>query len=234
MDFSSTENTLENFNILEEREASIQSQYSASPRMLGLIYGFREALNPSPDMARFYETVFDLESAQGWGLDNWGRILGIGRDMEILPGDVLGFHGSGLEPFNRAPFYSPSATDYHSLTDDAYRRRLWFKAMANISPSDAATLNDLLKRLYGERPAYILDNQDMTVRAVFEFYLSPFEAALFSRYGLLARAGGVGFEYLQIDRSETFGFAGSGMQSFNQGVFHPYGGIQTGDMIHER
>lgn len=227
MDFASLENSLEDSDILIEREASVQSQYSASPRILDLIYDFRDNINPAPDMALFYEKLFDLESAEGWGLDNWGRILGIGRHLEIVPDEVFGYDGSELQPFNQGPFYSPASTDYYALGDEAYRRLLWFKAMANISPCDAATVNKHLNWLYGDKAAYIIDNQDMTIRAVFEFYLSQYEAAIFRNYGFLARSGGVGFEWLQIEKSSTFGFAGSGLQPFNQGVFHPFG-IQTG------
>ena len=46
--------------------------------------------------------------------------------------------------------------------------------------------------------------------------------ALFKEYGLLNLGAGVGFEFYQIEPDETFGFNGSGLQPFGQGVFQPY------------
>jgi hypothetical protein len=42
------------------------------------------------------------------------------------------------------------------------------------------------------------------------------------RYGLFNLGAGVGWEYYIIDQQQTFGFEGSGMQNFDNGVFAPY------------
>jgi hypothetical protein len=232
MDFLTDDNLLEDFDMREEREESIQSQYSASPHMLLVIYAaMRKYIDPSFDIDLFHKKIFDLVTAEGRGLDNWGEILGITRYLDLSAGEYFGFEESNLYPFDQAPFVYPNATARHALTDAAYRKLLWYKAMANIAPSDAWTVNQLMKFLYDGRGVFLLDIQNMTVRLVFEFILEPYENAIFLNYGLLARAGGVGFEWLQADltedgRPDYFGFAGSEMRPFNQAPFHPWG-IQT-------
>lgn len=59
----------------------------------------------------------------------------------------------------------------------------------------------------------------MTIRVVFEFYADAIQTAILQNYGLLARGGGVGWEWYQIDPATTFGFDGSALQPFNQGIF---------------
>ena len=66
----------------------------------------------------------------------------------------------------------------------------------------------------------------MKIRVIFYFYLTSYEIEIFKNYGLLNRGAGVGWEYYQIDPDHTFGFDGSGLQPFNQGVFDPYGIVQ--------
>ena len=63
----------------------------------------------------------------------------------------------------------------------------------------------------------------MKLRYIFDFYLEPFEEALAARRDLPPKPAGVTYEILQVKTSETFGFEGSGMQPFNQGIFSPYG-----------
>ena len=92
-------------NLREMTGYAIQSQYSASKRLLALAAGFQGRLDPHEDIDLFYEIMFDIYTAEGFGLDNWGVILGIGRDIPgPYLGDCFGFDGSELHPFNQYPF----------------------------------------------------------------------------------------------------------------------------------
>ena len=71
---------------------------------------------------------------------------------------------------------------------------------------------------------------EMKIRIVFTFYLSAYQRALLREYGVLNVGAGVGMEYYQIDPDQTFGFNGSGLLPFNQGIFQPYT-IQEGDSL---
>lgn len=209
-------------NFLELEEETILSQYSASPHILQLTRDFALRIDPAPDIDVFFEKVFDIETAQGWGLDNWGRILGVPRGVQVATTDWFGYLGSGLQPWNNAPFFNPAqATENFLLTDEAYRQLLLYKAGANIGSSDAATINRLLSQIF---PAYdhVVDNGDMSIRAVFSDYLQPVEIGILNTYGALNKGAGVQWVYLSVNPDEVFGFDNSGFQPFDQGVFTPY------------
>lgn len=209
-------------DFIELEETTILSQYSASPRILALAHGFALRLDPAPDIDTFFTNIFDIETARGWGLDNWGRILGIPRGVQVASTEWFGYYGSQLQPWNNAPFFNDQqATDNFLLTDEAYRQLLMYKAGANIGSSDAATINRLLSQIF---PTFdhVVDNGDMSIRAVFSDYLQPTEIGILNTYGALNKGAGVQWVYLSVNPDEVFGFDNSGFQPFDQGVFIPY------------
>ena len=62
---------------------TIQSQYSASRTIRALADSARVRIAPDADIALFYANIFNIATARGAGLDVWGRILGIGRKVDI-------------------------------------------------------------------------------------------------------------------------------------------------------
>lgn len=204
-------------------EDSIQSQYAASPKIRALIGGLNLRIDPGVDIDLFYEKIFNIYTAAGVGLDNWGEILGIGRLLKVTVSDVFGFNGSNLQPFDQGTFYYAGATDNYRLADEPYRELLLLKALANISAANAATLNLLLQRLFGTQSAYVIEAGTMYLRFIFEFTPAPWQWSIFQTIGTLTTGAGVGYEYFALDPATTFGFAGSGLQPFDQGVF-----IQSG------
>ena len=212
--------------------ATIQSQYGASVHIRGIVEAFAVDIDPNGDVDLFYDKIFNLDTAEGVGLDIWGLIVGVPRLMLIEGDDYFGFFGSLLQPLDQAPFYeSNHLGNYYRLNDDAYRELIYYKALSNISDSTAESQNRLLSKLFAEEVEaghrlYIVPVGTMKIRATFEFLLSSVNFAIFRAYGLLNRGAGVGWEWYQILPEETFGFDGSGLQPFNQGVFDPFGVIQ--------
>ena len=190
-------NILARGNLLSLRSAAIQSQYSASPHLLALCAGFQTQLDASPQIDLIFDDIVNIKTASGVSLDLWGRILAMPRTLNTPDAQI-------------------------TWPDETYRFLLLYKALANISSADAATQNRLLTELF-EQNVYVLDNQNMTVRVVFEFFPSAEQSAILDNYGLLTRGAGVGWEFYQIVPEETFGFDGSGLQPFNQAPFDPYG-----------
>jgi hypothetical protein len=71
--------------------------------------------------------------------------------------------------------------------------------------------------------AIAIESEHMKLRIIFLSYeVQPYSLAIFKKYGLLNLGAGVGWEYYIINPGETFGFDGSGMQPFDQGIFSPY------------
>ena len=61
-------------------DATVQSQYAASPHIRALVDAYWEALNPDADIDLIYKNMIDPDTAVGFGLDVWGRIVAIGRE----------------------------------------------------------------------------------------------------------------------------------------------------------
>lgn len=215
-----------NFNF-ESVPTTLQSQYSASPNIAGLTSLF-EAVLPNADIEIFYKNIFNIDTAKGIGLDIWGRIIGVGREIQVEESEFFGFDGSELSGFDNDAFYYPALTNTFIMPDDAYRQYLLLtKAFANIADSTAPTINYILSQIFKGKSAYVLPISVMQIRFVFEFTLTDLERSIFN-LGLLPRGAGVGYEYYEIETDNTFGFDGSGLESFNNGNFDQYGIQQTG------
>lgn len=204
----------------------IQSQYSASPRIIALAKSMAEKLDNLPNIQTFFNFVFNVRTAQGEGLDIWARIVGLpSRKVLVQSFKFFGFAGSGLQPFDQAPFYNPgTGVGMVDLTDDSLRWLIMYKAMANISGETMQDLNALLSEFtdftQGSGAAYVIESGVMQIRVVFEYALTLSERGLLSAYGLLNKGAGVGVDLLEVD-PPVFGFANDNIQTsiFGQAPF---------------
>jgi len=203
-------------------EKTIMSQYANSPRLMSIISGLWSALDPAKFTDDFYRLVMDIPNANSYGLDIWGRIVGIGRTVTFVnpDGEYFGFE-DGFYPFNERPFSAPgSGTDTWELTNDAYRELILLKALANIVYASAPNINALMRAMF-DKPCYCLITGHMQMRYVFEFDLSPYQHHLVYETDILPRPCGVDISIIiSADPTGIFGFDGSGFQPFGQGVFY--------------
>lgn len=212
-------------------EQTIISQYANSPIIVQLIQGINKYIDPRADIDNFYNTVWNVDTAQGFGLDIWGRIVGVSRLLQIPATNAyLGFNEAvpGAYAFNDAPMWdgSPPATNAYFLADSAYRTLILTKAMANILQPSAPALNQLLQNFFaGRGRVYVNDLGGMAFRYTFEFDLTSYEYAIITQSGAFPRPAGVRVIYFQ-SALPLFGFKeASGAAPFGQGVFIPSGAI---------
>lgn len=132
---------------------TILSQYDNSERLLALIESMNAVIEPTADIAAFYESVFDPETAFGWGLDVWGRIVAIPRTLEVEATNIkpFGFTGSNLSNFGHGPFAYESKSNTFVLQDNAYRLLIWMKAASNITDGSLLDLNKIVHWLFSAR-----------------------------------------------------------------------------------
>lgn len=215
-------------------ERTIISQYANSPTIVQLVKNMNEYVDPRADIDGFFDYVWNVTTAQGFGLDIWGRIVGISREL-LIPASPLyfGFGEAtpGAYPFDQQPFYdgTPPATQTYRLADDAYRQLILTKALANISATTGPAINQLLQNMFAERGrCYVNDLGGMALRYVFEFDLTPYEFAIMTQSGALPRPAGVLTSLFQ-SALPLFGFseAGASAAPFGQGVFVPQGAINA-------
>ena len=197
------------------------SQYADSPVLCGLIRRFNDCLDPRADLRQFYDTVWNIDTAQGFGLDTWGAIVGIGREVAISAQDeYIGF-SQGYTPFGEGIWSSGEGTDRrYRLDDDTYRRIILLKAMSNIIYATAPHINRLLCEMFGKRGrAYFVKNGTMAARYVFEFYLLPVERAVIRQTDLLPRPAGVLLDFYEPEADKTFGYLEANLAPFGEGAF---------------
>ncbi len=215
-------------------ERTIISQYGNSPTILQLVQNMNAYLDPRADFDAFFDYVWNVDTAQGFGLDIWGRIVNIRRELQIPNALVyFGFKDAlpGSYPFDEAPFYdgTPPATQTYKLADDAYRKLILTKALANIASSNAPSLNQLLQNMFADRGrCYVNDMGGMQFRYTFEFDLTLQEYAIVTQSGVLPRPAGVNAILFQ-SALPLFGFSEAGLSAapFGQGVFIPQGAINA-------
>lgn len=207
-------------------------QYAASPVIQKLIEDRRGYFNTGWQ-DQVYNIVWNVDTAQGFGLDIWGRIVVIGRQLQIPNTEYFGF-STGVSPeswnpFDQESFYSGEGeTETFTLADPAYRVLILAKALSNISATDSHSLNNVLQQLFpGRGRAWVNDLGGMSMRFVFEFDLESWEMAVLTNGNVMPRPAGVLAYIFQVP-SDTFGFseAGDGLP-FDDGTFLSEGAISN-------
>ena len=175
---------------------TVLSQYANSPILTQLIEDFEEWLDPTANFDLFFDNIWNIDTAVGYGLDVWGRIVGVTRVLQVAETTYMGMEGptgASGDPFNESPFYSgESLTNNFSLTDAAFRTLIFAKALANITDGSIPSINQLLLNLFpGRGNCYVADGLNMTLTYTFEFALSPVEQAIVAQSGVLPKSTGV-------------------------------------------
>lgn len=175
---------------------TVLSQYANSPILLALVDDFAQWLDPASRFDAFYSLLWDIDSAVGYGLDVWGRILGVGRVLQVPRSAFLGFEqDADALPFGYGIFYSGGRlSDNAILTDAAYRSLLLAKAALNITDASIPAINAIMLNLFGQ--GYVVDNLDMTMTYVFPGTLTPVQTAIVFQSGVLPKPCGVGANYI--------------------------------------
>ena len=157
---------------MRDYERTIVSQYSSSPRLIALIDSFNDCVDPQANLQAFYDDIWNIETAQGYGLDVWGRIVGVNRILKVSVGSYFGFaEATDAVGFNQAAFYSgQTLTANFELTDQAYRQLIFAKAAANITDGSIKSINKILMNLFPNRGnAYVQEGFSSPVAAHFGF-----------------------------------------------------------------
>lgn len=201
-------------------EATIISQFANSPTLNLWIESLADNIDPTTNFDAFYNFVWNIDTAKGHGLDVWGRILGVGRTLEIGAATYFGFTGVtgrtnasgdsfGGGPVTPAtsPFYSGGAvTNNFELSDPGYRILLLAKALLNITDCSIPAINQILINLFlapvsgRTGNAYCTDGQDMTMTYTFDITpaLTPVERAIVFQSGVLPRPSGVAATVVEL------------------------------------
>lgn len=200
---------------------TIMSQYANSPVLLALIGGFNDVIDPQYFIDDFYNYIYRLSTAKGFGLDIWADKVGVSRyaPMQDPNEENFGF-APDFQPWNTFPWSNGGAFATYRLPDEDLRKLIIIKAALNILYATALNINKFLLMIFDGRRAYYNIIGHMAAEYVFEFTLTPFDRMVVYSLGMLPRPCGVGISYREINTDQTFGFNGSGLSNFNNGVFY--------------
>lgn len=182
--------------------STVISQYANSPVVLKLVENMTDYIDPTANFEAFFNFIFNVDTAVGYGLDVWGRVVGVSRVLH-LPGDedYFGFSESADGfPFDEGIFFGGGTlTTNFSLSDTAYRRLILAKALANISDGSIPSINQILINLFGSYGnCYVTDDGNMEMTYTFATTLSVVDFAIVSQSGVLPRPAGVSATIVQL------------------------------------
>jgi hypothetical protein len=145
--------------------STIISQYANSTVITTLVSYFDAWLDQTQDLNSLYDDIQNVATAQGYGLDVWGRIVGVVRTVNLASPQYFGFFEQGLtvQPFGvgivgsnvyqfmagSGPFYNGESTqNSYSMTDSQFRQLIYAKAMFNVTNGSVPAINAILRALF--------------------------------------------------------------------------------------
>lgn len=184
---------------------TIISQFANSPRLTTLLTNMFQYLDQTQNWDNFLSMMLDINTAVGYGLDVWGRIVGVNRIIKLATNTVyFGFEqgvvGGEIDTFGpsgKGPFYAGEPlTQSYTLTDTVFRQLILAKAAWNITSCSITAINAFLMSLFGNPDApdqisYCEDTGSMTMSFFFNFNLSPVQAAIVLQTGVMPKPCGV-------------------------------------------
>lgn len=183
--------------------ATIIAQYANSPVITSMIQSFNAAMDMTAPMEDFYDMVWNIQTAVGYGLEVWGRIVGVQRAIQI-PGSIqlLGFEeaGNSWTGFGQGGFFSGQPISQNYILNDAdFRTLILAKAAGNISDGAIPAVNQILLTLFPNRGScYVADGLNMSLTYTFNFQLTAPELAIVSQLNVLPNAAGVIINVSQV------------------------------------
>src|SRR5271163_3728843 len=129
---------------------TIISQYANSPSLTAIIESFDAAMDQTENFDNLYDNIWSVDTAVGYGLDVWGRIVNISRILQIFDvGGLFSFKEANGLPFGFGTFYAgQSLTNNYALSDAAYKLLILAKAASNISNCSIPAINQILLNLF--------------------------------------------------------------------------------------
>lgn len=155
-------------------DRTIISQYANSAILTQLIENVNIYIDPRANLQKFYDLIWNVDTAEGYGLDVWGRIVGVNRIVKTPTTKFFGFQEAGTvsaDPFGQSPFFDDNFFYVpYTMDDETYRRLIFAKAAANITDSSIPAINQILMNLFPHRGnAYVTDTHAAAEDEYFTF-----------------------------------------------------------------
>jgi hypothetical protein len=193
---------------MDNYQQTIISQYADSPSLTQIITNINTCIDPQANINAFYSNVWDVDTAIGYGLDVWGRIVGVSRVLQVASGTFFGFSNandlSEVGWSQTGIWYSGAgATGNFALTDQAFRTLIYAKALYNIWDGSIPGINNILMTLFASSgDAWVVDSGGMKLIYSFSFQLSPIQQSIMGS-GVIPIPSGVSFSIRELATAPT-------------------------------
>jgi len=200
---------------------SILWQYEDAEKLKSLIAAKNAWTNTNQEKfwKDWYRNVFNVDTANAFGLSIWARILNIPLHVDVAEKDDTPFgFGASNQNFGNGNFgVDPGSTQKLSL--DQQRMVIKLRYFQITSRCTVPEINDFLAYMFnGVGNAYVLDPKDMSF-ATYIFGFTPDSQLQFilEEYDLLPRPAGAGVRW-RVQIPPCFGFGDHNL-NFNNGNF---------------
>lgn len=165
--------------------------------------------------------VFDLRTANDFGLSVWAIILDMPLTISEKPDDadkpIWGFNPTTNVNFTNGNF---GIWIKLPLTTEQCRLVLRLRYFQLVTRGTVPEINEFFAYLFADLGlAYVNDGHNMTARYVFGFPVPQEIQQVFAAFDLLPRPAGVQVDYVVLSDSVTWGF-GKFRLNFNNGNFN--------------
>lgn len=176
--------------------------------------------NQSAFWSDWVADVFDLRTANDFGLSVWAIILDIPLVVAsaVDPSDkpIWGF-GQYRENFTNGNFAAISSS---ALSTEQKRLVLRLRYFQLVNDGAVTEINAFFAYLFAPLgPAYVKDGYDMRARYVFGFPMSSALEVVLTEFDLLPRPAGVKVDYVILVDADGWGF-GRYHENFTNGNFY--------------
>lgn len=202
---------------------SILWQYENADKFVRLIQSQQAWIdeNQNKFWTDWFRDVFDVDTANSFGLSVWARILGINLAVPTTPtvGNTSWGFGANRRNFGRGNF-GRDRDGQINLSPDQQRLVIKLRLAQIIVRPTAYYINEMLEAILNTptRKVYAYDTLDMEyIVYVFDFAPDSQLRFILENYDLLPRPSGVGVQWIVASRP-AWGF-GPNRLNFNNGTF---------------
>lgn len=197
-------------------------QYNNAPRLEAILTQKQEWYDENQSLFwdDWVRDVFDLRTANAFGMKVWAIILGLPLTVSVGPTETTapawGF-GALRQNFTRGNF-GRSGSGSISLTLEQQRLVLRLRYFQLVGRCNVPEINKFMLAVFGSSgPVTVTDNLDMTMSYTFGFAIDSQLAFVLRNFDLLPRPSTVGIDY-DVFAYPVFGFGVYNL-NFNNGNF---------------
>lgn len=167
----------------------------------------------------WYDDVFNLQTANDFGLSVWAIILGVPLVVAPAPDPTKAPFGFSTDDLNFGNSNFMPSTGGIGLTTEQKRLVLRLRYFQLTTRGAIPEINAFMNTLFGPGVVYAADSLTMHMRYVFSTPPGSALELVFTSYDLLPRPASVGADYVIAGDADGWGF-GTYHQNFNNGNFY--------------